>query len=91
MKLYFLDSFLLYIVKVRYIGSKCYMQKYFGITSFFYSVWIPYFEPRSLLAQGSRVALVQINLKFIDTSSKFGHGRFQTAEEKRKFYGRVKK
>merc|ERR1712216_863109 len=46
---------------------------------------------KSLLAQGSRVALEQINLKFIDTSSKFGHGRFQTAEEKRKFYGRVKK
>merc|ERR1712188_163823 len=46
---------------------------------------------KSLLAQGSRIALEQINLKFIDTSSKFGHGRFQTAEEKRKFYGRVKK
>ena len=29
--------------------------------------------------------------RFIDTASKFGHGRFQTAEEKRKFYGRVKK
>merc|ERR1711861_57863 len=46
---------------------------------------------KSLLAQGSRIALEEINLKFIDTSSKFGHGRFQTAEEKRKFYGRVKK
>merc|ERR1719158_1223835 len=46
---------------------------------------------KSLLTQSSRVALEQINLKFIDTSSKFGHGRFQTAEEKRKFYGRVKK
>jgi len=31
-----------------------------------------------------------INLKFIDTSSKFGHGRFQTAEEKAKFYGKKK-
>jgi len=31
-----------------------------------------------------------INLKFIDTSSKMGHGRFQTAEEKRKYYGSVK-
>jgi large subunit ribosomal protein L3e len=29
-----------------------------------------------------------INLKFIDTSSKLGHGRFQTAEEKAKFYGK---
>merc|ERR1711924_259891 len=28
---------------------------------------------KSLLAQGSRIALEQINLKFIDTSSKFGH------------------
>ena len=26
-------------------------------------------------------------MKFIDTSSKFGHGRFQTSEEKAKFYG----
>jgi len=32
----------------------------------------------------------QVNLKFIDTSSKFGHGRFQTIEEKQKFYGRRK-
>merc|ERR1712159_503459 len=46
---------------------------------------------KSLLTQTSRSALEQINLKFIDTVSKFGHGRFQTAEEKRKFYGRVKK
>jgi len=29
-----------------------------------------------------------INLKFIDTSSKLGHGRFQTAEEKAKFFGK---
>jgi large subunit ribosomal protein L3e len=46
---------------------------------------------KSLLTQSSRVALEEIKLKFIDTSSKFGHGRFQTAEEKRKFYGRAKK
>ena len=26
-------------------------------------------------------------MKFIDTSSKMGHGRFQTGEEKAKFYG----
>ena len=31
-----------------------------------------------------------LNIKFIDTSSKYGHGRFQTAEEKQKFYGRRK-
>eukprot|EP01138_Halocafeteria_seosinensis_P010718 gb/GECG01010945.1/.p1 GENE.gb/GECG01010945.1/~~gb/GECG01010945.1/.p1 ORF type:complete len:393 (+),score=53.60 gb/GECG01010945.1/:1-1179(+) len=30
------------------------------------------------------------NIKFIDTSSKFGHGRFQTPEEKAKFFGTLK-
>jgi len=33
----------------------------------------------------------QISLKFIDTSAKFGHGRFQTREEKEKFMGPRKK
>merc|ERR1719436_1607560 len=46
---------------------------------------------RSLLAQTSRRALEKIDLKFIDTSSKMGHGRFQTAEEKEKFYGKERK
>eukprot|EP00812_Abedinium_dasypus_P012464 NODE_597_length_1455_cov_526.238571.p1 GENE.NODE_597_length_1455_cov_526.238571~~NODE_597_length_1455_cov_526.238571.p1 ORF type:complete len:390 (-),score=105.63 NODE_597_length_1455_cov_526.238571:196-1365(-) len=46
---------------------------------------------KTLLAQTSRKATEDIELKFIDTSSKYGHGRFQTEEEKRKFYGRVKK
>ncbi|XP_068651817.1 large ribosomal subunit protein uL3y [Aristolochia californica] len=45
---------------------------------------------QSLLKQTSRLALEEIKLKFIDTSSKFGHGRFQTTQEKQKFYGRVK-
>jgi len=45
---------------------------------------------RSLLNQTSRNALEQIKLKFIDTSTKFGHGRFQTSEEKRKFMGALK-
>ncbi|KAK1323858.1 60S ribosomal protein L3 [Acorus calamus] len=45
---------------------------------------------QSLLKQTSRLALEEIKLKFIDTSSKFGHGRFQTTEEKQKFYGRLK-
>ena len=31
-----------------------------------------------------------IALKFIDTSSKFGHGRFQTSDDKNKFYGKLK-
>lgn len=28
-----------------------------------------------------------LNVKFIDTSSKTGNGRFQTSEEKNKFFG----
>jgi len=46
---------------------------------------------KTLVSQTSRSALEQIKLKFIDTSSKFGHGRFQTAEEKEKFLGVLKK
>merc|ERR1719263_1954832 len=42
---------------------------------------------KSLLPQVSRRATEKVSLKFIDTSSKFGHGRFQTSEEKAKFYG----
>lgn len=45
---------------------------------------------QSLLKQTSRLALEDINLKFIDTSSNDGHGRFQTTQEKHKFYGRSK-
>ncbi|KAK8561133.1 hypothetical protein V6N12_048208 [Hibiscus sabdariffa] len=41
---------------------------------------------RSPVHQTSRVALEKIKLKFIDTSSKFGHGRFQTTQGKAKFY-----
>jgi len=46
---------------------------------------------KSLLPQTKRIALEKIDLKFIDTSSKFGHGRFQTREEKRAFMGPLKK
>jgi large subunit ribosomal protein L3e len=46
---------------------------------------------KSLLAQTSRTAKEHIQLKFIDTSSKFGHGRFQTGDEKSKFMGALKK
>jgi len=42
---------------------------------------------KSLLVHTKRSALEEIKLKFIDTSSKFGHGRFQTAEEKAKWMG----
>jgi len=45
---------------------------------------------QSLFKQTRRVATEKITLKFIDTSSKMGHGRFQTAEEKAKTYGTLK-
>jgi len=32
----------------------------------------------------------QVNIKFIDTSSKMGHGRFQTKQEKDKYFGKRK-
>jgi len=43
---------------------------------------------KSLIPQTNRSALEVIDLKFIDTSSKLGHGRFQTADEKSKYYYR---
>lgn len=46
---------------------------------------------KSLLTHTKRSALEKINLKFIDTSSKFGHGRFQTPAEKHTFMGPLKK
>ncbi|KAI1233631.1 hypothetical protein IHE44_0004069, partial [Lamprotornis superbus] len=46
---------------------------------------------KSLLVHTSRRAHEAIELKFIDTTSKFGHGRFQTAQEKRAFMGPQKK
>jgi len=45
---------------------------------------------KSLVAQTKRSALEKITLKFIDTSSKFGHGRYQTKEEKDKVMGPLK-
>merc|ERR1711915_1012024 len=46
---------------------------------------------KSLYMQTKRVALEKIALHFIDTSSKFGHGRFQTKAEKRVNMGPLKK
>jgi len=46
---------------------------------------------KSIVPVTSRAAEEKIKLKFIDTSSKFGHGRFQTAEEKSKFLGTLKR
>jgi len=42
---------------------------------------------KSCVKQVSRTATEVVELKFIDTSSKFGHGRFQTKEEKDTFMG----
>jgi len=46
---------------------------------------------KSLLTQTKRRATEKIALKFIDTSAKWGHGRFQTAAEKAAFLGPLKK
>lgn len=46
---------------------------------------------KSLIEHTKRSALEEIKLKFIDTSSKFGHGRFQTLDEKMKFMGMRKR
>uniref|UniRef100_A0A8C6DZH0 60S ribosomal protein L3 n=1 Tax=Moschus moschiferus TaxID=68415 RepID=A0A8C6DZH0_MOSMO len=46
---------------------------------------------KSLLVQTKQQALEKIDLKFIDTTSKFGHGHFQTVEEKKAFMGPLKK
>jgi len=46
---------------------------------------------KSVFPPASRDAAEKIKLKFIDTSSKFGHGRFQTSDEKSKFLGAMKK
>jgi len=45
---------------------------------------------KSLFPSTSRRATEKIDLKFIDTSSKLGHGRFQTIAERKKFMGPLK-
>ena len=42
---------------------------------------------KSLIPQTTNAAVEKIDVKFIDTSSKMGHGKFQTVEEMEKFYG----
>jgi len=44
----------------------------------------------SLIHQTSRNAQEVVSLKFIDTSSKMGHGRYQSSDEKAKFLGSLK-
>jgi len=46
---------------------------------------------KALLTHYKRKDLEKIELKFIDTTSKIGHGRFQTIEEKKNFMGPLKK
>jgi len=45
---------------------------------------------KSLMVHTSRRDLEKVQLKFIDTSSKFGHGKFQTVQEKAAFLGTLK-
>jgi large subunit ribosomal protein L3e len=42
---------------------------------------------RPMAPQTSRMLTEQVKLKFIDTSSQMGHGRFQTKKEKGQWYG----
>lgn len=46
---------------------------------------------KSLFTHTSRRALEKVELKWIDTSSEFGHGAFQTKKEKQQFQGTLKK
>jgi len=46
---------------------------------------------RPMAPQTSRAMTEQIKLKFIDTSSQMGHGRFQTKKEKQLWYGTSKR
>lgn len=43
---------------------------------------------KTLMPTTKRKFLEDVKLKFIDTSSKMGHGRFQTSQEKDTFFGR---
>eukprot|EP00479_Gromia_sphaerica_P015528 TRINITY_DN98_c0_g2_i3.p1 TRINITY_DN98_c0_g2~~TRINITY_DN98_c0_g2_i3.p1 ORF type:complete len:403 (+),score=105.21 TRINITY_DN98_c0_g2_i3:119-1327(+) len=45
----------------------------------------------SLIKSTKRVASEEIGLKFIDTSSKMGHGRFQTSKEKELYLAPIRK
>jgi large subunit ribosomal protein L3e len=46
---------------------------------------------KSMFVHTSRRALEKVELKWIDTSSKFGHGAYQTPAEKRQYLGVLKK
>jgi len=40
-----------------------------------------------MMVHTTKKHLEEVELKFIDTSSKFGHGRFQTPDEKNEYFG----
>jgi large subunit ribosomal protein L3e len=46
---------------------------------------------KSMFVHTTRKALEKVELKWIDTSSKFGHGAYQTPAEKRQYLGVLKK
>ena len=46
---------------------------------------------KSLYVDTSRRAVEKVNLKWIDTASRFGKGRFQTPAEKHAFMGTLKR
>jgi large subunit ribosomal protein L3e len=45
---------------------------------------------KSINVNKKRIAVEDLNLKWIDTASKLGHGRFQTKEDRRRFIGKLK-
>ena len=71
------------------MSDKCSIDKAFVEIKTLFS--IPPLSFQSLLVHTKRKALEQIKLKFIDTSSKMGHGRFQTPKDKMAFMGPLKK
>ena len=46
---------------------------------------------KTMFTQTSRRAIEKVDLKWIDTSSKFGHGAYQTPAEKHQYLGTLKK
>merc|ERR1711971_382804 len=46
---------------------------------------------KAIIEPSTTAAKEEIKLRFIDTSSKYGHGRFQTGEERKAWYGKTKK
>ena len=46
---------------------------------------------KSIVTPSSSMAREEIELKFINTASQYGHGRFQTRNEKKEYFGPTKK